>query len=262
MNFENFYSILRKKLSTDGRIMGALFLVLITTVLISAPIQVPNVFQEGDIISAEEVNANFQVLQDRINQLSEDLANAQVEVLPVGTIVPFSGTSDKIPDGWLLCNGNSLEKTGDYATLYAIVGSSYGAEDGDHYSLPDLRGVFLRGHDPDATKDVDATGRVALRPDLAFYSGNTGNTIGSYQGDMFASHNHTASANGDHSHTVSDYTISWNAGSGGTGGRHYSSGNYNKATNSTGSHSHTISNTGGNETRVKNVAINYIIKYK
>ncbi len=268
MTFNVFKGILK----INKRTIAALVIALSTaTVLVSAPIQVPNIFQEGDIISAEEVNANFQVLQERINQLSEDLASFQVEVLPVGTIVPFAGTSDKIPAGWLLCDGSSLVKTGDYAALYAIIASNYGAEDGDHYSLPDLRGVFLRGHDPDAAKDVDAAGRIALRPDLTFYSGNTGNTIGSYQEDLFSSHNHDKGSlnitnSGSHSHRSYLGGLSY-----GEINRFASASFATSYSDYTESATHTHPNStfsgnvgfsGGNETRVKNVAINYIVKYK
>lgn len=56
---------------------------------------------------------------------------------PVGTIVDYAGPS--APAGWLFAIGQSLLRTA-YPTLFAVVGINYGAVDGTHFSLPDLRG--------------------------------------------------------------------------------------------------------------------------
>ena len=53
-----------------------------------------------------------------------------------GEIRIFGGAS--APNGWLLCQGQSLLRT-DYAALYAIIGTTFGSADGTHFSLPDLR---------------------------------------------------------------------------------------------------------------------------
>ena len=45
-------------------------------------------------------------------------------------------------DGWILCNGQSLDTT-KYATLYGIIKSDYGM-DGTKFRVPDYRGFFLR----------------------------------------------------------------------------------------------------------------------
>lgn len=55
----------------------------------------------------------------------------------VGEIILYAGNTS--PDArWLLCDGASLLRT-DYAELFAIIGTTYGAVDGSHFSLPDLR---------------------------------------------------------------------------------------------------------------------------
>ena len=43
------------------------------------------------------------------------------------------------PTDWLLCDGASLDRT-TYAALFAVIGATYGAVDGTHFTLPDLRG--------------------------------------------------------------------------------------------------------------------------
>ncbi|MFH2124141.1 MAG: phage tail protein [Pseudomonadota bacterium] len=123
---------------------------------------------------------------------------------PVGTIVAYWGAT--APDGWLLCDGSTIET--QYVNLIALVGST----------VPDLRGVFLRGLD--AGKSLDPN-RV----------------LGSYQADEFKSHTHRYhnQVGGDHN--------GYNPAGGWEGGDH-----------DTGA-------AGGSETRPKNIAVNYIIKY-
>ncbi|MFZ5819369.1 MAG: phage tail protein [Chloroflexota bacterium] len=41
------------------------------------------------------------------------------------------------PEGWLLCNGASMDRK-DYPALFEVLGTRYGAEDDDHFTLPEL----------------------------------------------------------------------------------------------------------------------------
>lgn len=57
--------------------------------------------------------------------------------VPVGTIIPFAGNS--IPQGYLLCDGSAISRT-TYASLFAVIGTIYGAGDGNStFNLPDCR---------------------------------------------------------------------------------------------------------------------------
>ena len=47
-------------------------------------------------------------------------------------------------NGWILCNGQSLDTT-KYAALYGIIKSNYGM-DGTKFRVPDYRGFFLRAY--------------------------------------------------------------------------------------------------------------------
>ena len=65
--------------------------------------------------------------------------------------------SATIPAGWLECNGATVSRA-TYATLFAAIGTAYGAGDGaTTFQLPDLRGEFIRG--ADRGRGVD-TGRA------------------------------------------------------------------------------------------------------
>lgn len=77
---------------------------------------------------------NYQV-GDRINPFY---------AVPVGTILPFAGSS--IPAGWLECAGQVLSRA-TYPDLFAAIGTTYGAATSETFNLPDLRGEFLRGWD-------------------------------------------------------------------------------------------------------------------
>ena len=60
-----------------------------------------------------------------------------IEGIPTGCIIPWSDTS--IPSGFLECNGQAVSRT-TYATLFAIVATTYGAGNGSTtYNVPDLK---------------------------------------------------------------------------------------------------------------------------
>lgn len=64
--------------------------------------------------------------------------------VPIGTIAAHPAN---IPGGWLECDGSAISRT-DYAGLFAEIGTNYGAGDGSTtFNLPDLRGEFVRGLD-------------------------------------------------------------------------------------------------------------------
>jgi len=60
-----------------------------------------------------------------------------VEGIPTGTIIPWSTAS--IPSGFLECNGQAVSRS-TYSTLFAVVGTVYGAGDGSStFLVPDLQ---------------------------------------------------------------------------------------------------------------------------
>ena len=107
-----------------------------------------------------------------------------------GMIAPFAGPSDKVPAGWLLCDGREVSRS-DYQNLYTAIGVAWGKGNGSTtFNLPDLRGMFLRGVSGDSKNDSDAE----KRGNLTNNGGNTGNNVGSSQGD--AIRNITGKVNG------------------------------------------------------------------
>jgi microcystin-dependent protein len=59
-----------------------------------------------------------------------------IEGIPTATIVPWSSAS--VPSGFLECDGSAVSRT-TYATLFGIVGTTYGVGDGaTTFNVPDL----------------------------------------------------------------------------------------------------------------------------
>lgn len=109
---------------------------------------------------------------------SEVAHNASL-TFPPGIIIPFAGPVENIPEGWLLCDGSAINRS-EYANLYSAIGVCWGTGDGSTtFNLPDLRGMFLRGVSGESGNDPDAENRIVLIDN----GGNTGNNVGSYQGD-------------------------------------------------------------------------------
>ena len=87
----------------------------------------------------------------------------------IGQVVFMAGAN--APSGFLKCNGQLVSRT-IYASLFAVIGTTYGAGDGSTtFAVPDLRGEFLRALDDG--RGVDS-----------------GRAIGTFQSDQTASHNH------------------------------------------------------------------------
>ena len=56
-----------------------------------------------------------------------------------------------VPAGWLLCDGTAYSKS-VYADLYQCIGDQFGAS-ATTFNVPDLRGMFVRGHVPAAARE-------------------------------------------------------------------------------------------------------------
>jgi microcystin-dependent protein len=66
------------------------------------------------------------------------------QAIPVGVVFPFAGSTP--PTGWLLCNGQSVNRNIE-APLFAVLGTTYGSASGTTFNLPDLRGRVIIGKD-------------------------------------------------------------------------------------------------------------------
>ena len=62
------------------------------------------------------------------------------------------------PSGWAIADGSEVSRSGKFARLFNLIGTTYGAGDGSTtFNLPDRRGEFIRAFDAGRGKDA---GRV------------------------------------------------------------------------------------------------------
>jgi|GEM_PF-6064593 len=101
--------------------------------------------------------------------------NILLDLVPPGTVVAWAGSEESIPFGWLLCNGQEIPDTVEYADLRAILGHRYVTSsvspEVDKYRVPDMRGMFLRGIPTDGP--YKSPYEVAFLEDRGMYCGQT-----------------------------------------------------------------------------------------
>jgi len=113
-----------------------------------------------------------------------------IEGIPTATIVPWSSAS--VPSGFLECNGAAVSRS-TYATLFGIVGTTYGVGDGaTTFNVPDLADNVPVGKSNN--KSLASTGGANTVTSTGNVAGSTANaTLSEAQ---LASHSHSiASAN-------------------------------------------------------------------
>jgi microcystin-dependent protein len=101
-----------------------------------------------------------------IGVLIEGTASEVASQFSAGMIMPYAGIT--APSGWLLCDGSAISRT-TFGSLFAVLGTSYGAGDGSvTFNLPDFRGRVPAGLD---NLGGTAANRIA---DLNSLGGNGG----------------------------------------------------------------------------------------
>lgn len=123
-------------------------------------------YQKSELYSKVESDNTFLAKTDNLAGLVDKAASrtnlgvySTTEVdsmLPAGMIIEMPvPMSDP---GWVYCDGRSLSRTAN-PRLFARIGTSYGAVDGNSFNVPDYRGIFRRGFD--GGRGIDP-GRVAF----------------------------------------------------------------------------------------------------
>jgi microcystin-dependent protein len=202
-------------------------------------------------VVALATNAQTQTGTDTTRAVTPaSLASAASLFVPPGAVLPFAMAVT--PSGWLAANGAAVSRT-LYPALFAAIGTLYGVGNGNTtFNVPDLRGYFVRG----SGKNLDNTESGAF---------------GQKQAGDFDSHTHTGSSASAGAHTHS-FTLTSGAGdttqglANGSGSSSNAESGVTQAASTTGSagaHTHTITiaSTGGTETRPKNIALLYCIKF-
>lgn len=147
--------------------------------------------QETAALAALNLTVTPGTLKPLIDALNLGIATA----VPAGAVMAFSRAA--APAGWLVADGSSVSRT-DYLALFNAIGTTYGAVDNNSFTLPDMRGIFVRGW-ANSTTGIDAN-----------------RALGSKQGSTNLSHTHglaltaipahahtfTTAAAGSHTHSA------------------------------------------------------------
>ena len=146
-----------------------------------------------------------------------------------------------IPDGWLLCDGSSLNIS-QYSDLFSAIGYVFGGS-GSSFNLPDLRERFIRG-----------AGAV--------------HSLGTSESDSNQSHSHAVSlSGGSHGHRLRASGASssnyWTVTAGTSLYNAYSDGSSGTPMVELSSHSHSgdTASQGSSECKPKNLTLVYLIRY-
>jgi microcystin-dependent protein len=154
--------------------------------------------------------------------LAKLVTAVQQSLVPAGAVQAFAMNS--APTGWLAADGTAVSRS-TYAALFAAIGTTYGVGDGSTtFALPDLRGIFVRGSGTNS-------------------DGTASGTFGAKQADELKSHTHGAALTYLYGRTgVTTNSIAV-GGDNADYGRDF------------------LAATGGTETRPKNIAMLYCIKF-
>lgn len=163
--------------------------------------------------------------------------------IPPGAVMAFA--METVPAGWLKCNGTT-KNVADYPDLFNAIGYTYGGILLTEFKIPDYRGYFLRGWANGSNTDPDADERTQ--------SGN-GNTIGDHVGtkqqDEFQNHAHQLRTD---TGSDDDPEVAFNDSS-------FDYQNWNDNPFDWGGGPVMTEETGGSETRPKNIYVMYCIKF-
>jgi len=181
------------------------------------------VVADNEVTTAKILDANVTdaKLAATLNLSSKTVTLPATISLPAGAVMSFAMNS--APAGWLAADGSAVSRA-TYAALFAAIGTTYGAGDGSTtFALPDLRGYFVRGSGTNS-------------------DGTASGTFGAKQADEFESHQHAFVEQG----AIQNSQFSTRGGTGMDGAYDIS---------------RSTAFTGGTETRPKNIAMLYCIKF-
>ncbi len=88
-------------------------------------------------------------ITNEINQLQSFSNTLIASNFSVGFITQYAASSSNVPNGWLICDGSSINKN-IYVSLFDTIGYTYGGS-GDNFNIPDLRGRIPVGYNTSGT---------------------------------------------------------------------------------------------------------------
>jgi hypothetical protein len=195
-----------------------------------------------NVMVEDNLNVDGNIVCDRIEADN---------IIPIGGIIPWSGTSSNFPTGWLVCDGSEVSQT-TYPDLYN--------------TLTDNGTVFPYGANPSGTTFLipNLEDRFVITAGNSYNRGGTGGSKDSVTIDhthttnasTASDHTHNVSNEGDHNHPISnqaDHAHNTNTSPnhghpvGGAGQHRHNTNtapNHGHPVGGGGSHGHNLSNNG------------------
>lgn len=155
---------------------------------------------------------------------------------PPGFVGDFAGSTP--PSGWLLCGGQSVSRT-EYASLFAVIGTTYGSVNGSSFTLPDCRGRVAAGRDFDSSGVAARLSSTTMTPNATTLGAVGGTQTHTLTEAQMPAHTHsvtgTTNTTGAHTHTAQGAEFNFTGAGGGS-----NAGVAEVTTSSAGDHSHTL----------------------
>jgi microcystin-dependent protein len=135
----------------------------------------PSSWTKFGLLTPDEAAANF---MDMFDKFCFDEGICRM----IGEVVTWAGVAAP-SDQWLECDGASYLRA-DFPDLFAVIGTTYGAADGTHFNVPDLRGRVTLGAGTGPGLSTYALGQTLGEEthqltvtELASHNHSTGNSI-------------------------------------------------------------------------------------
>jgi microcystin-dependent protein len=182
------------------------------------------------------------------------------DTFPAGVIMAYAGAA--APTNWAICDGSAVARTGAFANLFAVIGTTYGAGDGSTtFNLPDLRGRSVVGkHSSGTFTTLGATGgeetHILTTAELAAHSHNASTGVNSND----HTHSGVTNAGGSHAHSIPNRATS-NGATGYASGAFFSgqimlNGGNSEITSTAADHAHSFSTGGVSANHTHAVTVN------
>lgn len=182
------------------------------------------------------------------------LTGAQTPAVPIGSLTAWAGSSTAVPAGWVLCDGQLLDRTA-YAALFAVIGTTYGNTNTSNFRVPDLTARFPIGVGNGRSRGATG-GAETVTLTTAQIPGHTHGSAGGHTHDTIADHTH----NTPMSNVTAASGTAVTAKGGGTGAGMVSQGSGGHTHSSDGSHTHSsVGGGGSHENMPPYLTIYYII---
>ena len=161
-----------------------------------------------DAASGQEVvvnsNATFNGDVTVFNTLNSN------SIAPIGSVVMWSGATNSIPAGWLLCNGAAVSRS-TFSVLFGVTGTTFGSGNGSTtFNLPNLQDRFALGGGDSYSRGETGGSKDAIVVSHV-HDGTTGDNNRGHthdgttnNNDKDHTHEGTTSNSGAHDHGIDD----------------------------------------------------------